>query len=347
MLTKSLFVAGHRCPKLLWWQVHDSDAVELQPGKVLQDLFDQSLQVRELARTQFPNGVRIAYDERSVRLEATSQAIESGATVLFDAAFEADGVFMVTDILAKTASGWRVIDVTSSKEAKDEHILDAAVQAHVLVRNGIELDDLRVMHLSNEFRHPDAGALFALTDVTKDVRKFAPNVSEEVHRQLVVLDGPLPTVAIGRHCGEPRECVFKKRCFPDDERHISNLYRCGPATFPKYIARGIHRVDHLPPNEKLQDAQKRQIRALNSGEMIVESTLARDLEPFDVQPLGFLDFETILRAVPVWDGMMPWEPAAAQFSYHEWMPDAGYRHEAYLAEGPNDCRPELAERVVA
>ena len=29
------------------------------------------------------------------------------------------------------------------------------------------------------------------------------------------------------------------------------------------------------------------------------------------------------------------------------MPGGGYRHEEYLAEGPNDCRPELARRLVA
>jgi hypothetical protein len=49
-LTKSLFVSGHQCLKQLWWKVHEPDAVELQPDKVLQDLFDQGRQVGELAR---------------------------------------------------------------------------------------------------------------------------------------------------------------------------------------------------------------------------------------------------------------------------------------------------------
>jgi len=34
-LTKSHFVAGCQCPKLLWWKVHDPAAPELQPDKVL------------------------------------------------------------------------------------------------------------------------------------------------------------------------------------------------------------------------------------------------------------------------------------------------------------------------
>ena len=40
-LTKSLYTAALQCPKLLWWKVHEPNAVELQPDKVLQDRFDQ------------------------------------------------------------------------------------------------------------------------------------------------------------------------------------------------------------------------------------------------------------------------------------------------------------------
>jgi hypothetical protein len=75
--------------------------------------------------------------------------------------------------------------------------------------------------------------------------------------------------------------------------------------------------------------------------------------------LGYLDFETINRAVPVWDGLGPWRAAVVQFSYHEQLPLARrerglggevngeqYRHVAYLAEGPHDPQPELAERML-
>src|SRR5207302_633444 len=76
-----------------------------------------------------------------------------------------------------------------------------------------------------------------------------------------------------------------------------------------------------------------------------EATLGQALGPFDCK-LGFLDFETIMRAVPVWPGMAPWEQAPAQFSYHESNGDGTYTHAEYLAEGPKDCRPELARAMV-
>ena len=61
--------------------------------------------------------------------------------------------------------------------------------------------------------------------------------------------------------------------------------------------------------------------------------MAQALEPFE-GPLGFLDFETVSRAVPVWDGLAPWQQAIAQFSYHEEQPDGSHRHVGWLAEGP-------------
>lgn len=347
-LTKSLFTAGVRCHKLLWWRVHEPNAVELQPDTVLQDLFDQGRQVGELARTRFPGGTLIPpHDARSARVEATRQAIAAGATVIYEAAFDADSVFVSADVLEKNESGWRMIEVKLASECKDEHIPDAGVQAHVLAQSGITLGSTHVMHMNKEFRHPDTGELFGREDVTERVRTYVAGVPEEVRLQLEALAGSEPpTVSIGLHCGGSHPCVFHDRCWPNDERHIGTLFNVGIAKTVAYMARGIHRIDDLPAKEKLQPAQRRQLRAMETGQMIVEPTLARDLEPFNVEPLGVLDFETVYRAVPVWDGMKPWEQAPAQLSYHESLPDGTYRHEEYLAEGPSDSRQELARRLV-
>jgi len=34
-LSKSRFTSGLQCHKKLWWEVHEPDALELQPDKVL------------------------------------------------------------------------------------------------------------------------------------------------------------------------------------------------------------------------------------------------------------------------------------------------------------------------
>ncbi|MGQ0648053.1 MAG: DUF2779 domain-containing protein [Gemmatimonadaceae bacterium] len=346
-LSKTDFLSGLQCLRLLWWRHHEPDAVELQPDKVLQDLFDQGRLVGALARDRFAGGVLI--EERrdpAAAARQTAEAIATGADVVFEATFEADGVVVATDVLLKEHGEWRLIEVKSASERKDEHVPDAALQAHVLAANGLRPAQVGIMHLNREFLHPDVGDLFATTDVTAEVPAAIADVPAVAGRMLAVLDGPIPEVPVGAHCFEPRECVFRERCWPNDDRHISTLYNVGPRKTIAYMAKGIHRIDDLPAGAKLPDAARRQLRALESQAIVVEATLGQDLAAFDCEPLGFLDFETIARAVPVWPAMAPWGQAPAQFSYHESRGDGAYRHEQYLAEGPLDARPVVAERLV-
>jgi len=346
-LSKSRFVAGTQCHKLLWWKVHEPGAVELQPDKVLQDRFDQGRQVEGIARGRFAGGVLIdlPHDAVERRLQETQAALAQGAPAIFEAGFLADDTFVAADVLQPSADGFRIIEVKSSSEVKDDHIPDAAVQVHVLRRSGVDVRHAEIMHLNREFHFPDQGDLFVREDVTELVEAALPGVPGEITAQIAMLEGPLPDVPIGAQCFEPRDCPFMARCWPDRTDHIMRLYNIGPKRGCDYMTAGIHSIGDIPPTQKLPPAARRQIRALKEGRLIVEPGLARALTPFSGK-LGFLDFETIARAVPVWPGMKPWEQAAAQFSYHEAHGDGTYSHVGYLAEGPHDARPGLARAML-
>ncbi len=346
-LSKSRFVAGSQCHKLLWWKVHEPGAVELQPDKVLQDRFDQGRQVEGIARGRFPGGVLIdlPHDAVERRLIETRDALRAGAPAIFEAGFIADDTFVAVDVLERAAHGYRLIEVKSSTAVKDDHISDAAVQVYVLRQNGIDVLVTEVMHLNKEFHFPDQGDLFVRKAVTDLVQAHLPGVPEEIAAQIEMLAGPLPDVPIGAHCFDPRDCPFLKRCWPDRPDHIMKLYNVGPKRGCDYMTTGVHSIGDIPATQRLPDAAKRQIRALKENRLIVEPRLVRALEPFTGK-LGFLDFETISRAVPVWPGMAPWEQAAAQFSYHEARGDGTYTHVGYLAEGPDDARPALARAML-
>ena len=347
-LSKSRFTSGLQCHKKLWWEVHEPDAKELQPDKVLTDLFNQGHQVGEAARERFPGGVLIDLPHRDPgRVPATEQAIADGAPAIFEATFIADGTFVAIDVLQKQDQGYRLIEVKASNSQKPEHVSDVAVQARVAAACGIPITSAEVMHLNKDFRNPDSGDLFARTDVTGDVVRFLPQVPAEIERQRKMLAGPLPDVPLGHHCFEPRECPFLARCWPHTPDFIGNLAGVGPKTSVSYLTRGITSISQLPPREKLNAIQKRQLKAMAEGRVVVEPTLGEDLAPIvGARRLGFLDFETIMRAIPVWPGMAPWQQAAAQFSYHERQPDGTYTHAAHLAEGPRDARPPLAAAMI-
>src|SRR5437016_8922204 len=240
-LSKSRFTSGLQCHKKLWWEVHEPDAVELQPDKVLQDLFDQGRQVGEAARARYPGGVLIdlPHNAGAERVATTKKALAEGAPAVFEATFIADDTFVAIDVLEKQGDGYRLTEVKSSTSQKDEHIPDVAVQARVAAACGVNVTAADVLHLNKEFPYPDVGDLFARTDVTGPVVAFLPQVPDEIARQREMLAGPLPDVPIGRHCFEPRECPFIGRCWPATPDHIRNLAGVGPKKTAAYLTRGI------------------------------------------------------------------------------------------------------------
>src|SRR3989475_11919112 len=295
-LSKSRFTSGLQCHKKLWWEVHEKDAPELQPDKVLQDLFDQGRQVGEAARARYPGGVLIdlPHNAGAERVAATQKALAEGAPAVFEATFIADDTFVAIDVLEKQGDGYRLTEVKSSTSQKAEHVPDVAVQAHVAAACGVNVTAADVLHLNKEFRHPDSGDLFARTDVTGPVAAFLPQVPDEIARQREMLAGPLPDVPIGGHCFEPRECPFMGRCWSQAPDHIRNLAGVGKVKTAAYLERGITSIAGLPKNEKLNFTQRRQLKAMAENCLIVEPTLAAELEAFSGR-LGFLDFETIAR----------------------------------------------------
>ena len=345
-LSKSRFIAGVQCHKLLWWRVHEPEAVELQPGIVLQDRFDQGQEVGELARTLFPGGVLIDLPYTAVdrRLEMTREVLND-APAVFEATFLEDDTFVAVDILEGGANGFHLIEVKSSSSQKAVHIPDIGVQLHVVRKAGVDVESASVMHLNREFRHPDEGPLLARTDVTAEAMTFADGVGDQIAEQLDVLSGPLPDTPIGLQCHDPWTCPFIERCWPQDPNHISKLYNVGPKKSAKYMDEGIHLISDLPADAKLPAVAQRQIESMRDNRLLVEPGLADALADF-AGVLGFLDFETISRAVPVWPGMGPWHQAAAQFSYHQDRADGTYSHVGWLAEGPEDARPLLARAMV-
>src|SRR5207247_11097754 len=80
--------------------------------------------------------------------------------------------------------------------------------------------------------------------------------------------------------------------------------------------------------------------------MVVEPTLTKALAQFG-SPLAFLDFETVSLAIPRWPGCRPWQQVPVQFSAHVEARGRGgaLAHHEWIAEGPGEPRPALADAV--
>jgi hypothetical protein len=343
-------MAGLQCHKLLWWMAHEPAAAELDVDDARQALYDQGHRVGELARSYVPGGVLVdlPHDAYEQRLEATRQALAQGAPAVYEAAFRADGVFVSVDILERLwpGPGFRLIEVKSTAGVKEQHLPDVAVQTHVLRGSGLDVSRMEVMHLNRACTYPDLSNLFTRADVTEAVETRLAAVPGEIAAMTAMLAGPLPRVATGPHCSAPYECPFTERCWPVlPPHHVSTLYAMRRRTF-ELDELGYRTIFDLPEDFPLGAAADRQRRAVQTGRMVVEPALRAALAPF-APPVAFLDFETVGLAIPVWDGCHPYDHVPVQWSAY--VPDEGgaLRAHDWLAEGPGDPRPALAERLLA
>lgn len=231
-ISKSRYLKGLQCRKLLWLAVNEPHASELKPDLVALHRFATGHKVGALARQQFPNGILLENtDDFGDWITATTNAVNAGHDVIFEAAFSDESAFVAVDVLRKTGASWDIIEVKSGLSVKDAHLDDLAIQYWLLNKLGITIDRTLVMTLNRDCVHPDFSNLFKFHDVTDQVKARSPEAETNVASLQAVLSQEIPNVPIGKHCHSPYECPFKSRCWPSlPEHHISTLYRLNKDT---------------------------------------------------------------------------------------------------------------------
>lgn len=346
-ISKSRFLKGMQCQKLLWLAVHEPEADELKPDLIAEHRFAIGHKVGKIARDRFPGGVLVdrATDVASW-LYATSEAISNASEVIYEAAFATDNAFVAVDILTKSPNGWDIIEVKSSLSVKDTHIDDLIIQYWVLENAGHRVNKTYVMTLNKECEHPDFENLFKLNDVTERVRERIHEAEPKLQTLQAMLSGSIPDVKIGKHCNAPYECPFKDRCWPAlPEHHISTLYRLDRDTaFDLEYQKGISEISQLTDDVEITQLQQRQVQAVKTGEVFVSPSLRQELGKIRGR-IAYLDFETIMPAVPLFAGDQPYQTIPAQFSCHVDQGNGDLIQVEWIATDTSDPRLGMVEKL--
>jgi len=349
-LSKSLFIRGLQCHKSLYLEKYHP---ELKPpiSEQQEALFASGHEVGKLAQQLFPGGVEIPYDGKThaEQLSMTRDEISGGTQDLYEAAFSYDGIFVKLDILHRGRRGWEIYEVKSATEVKDVYLHDAAVQYYVVTGLGLTISKVYIVHINNEYvRQGDIEPekLFTIVDLTASVREDQALVTEEIKRQKKMLEGAMPAIDIGEHCGNPYECDFKEHCWEHiPEYSVFDLRGKGAKAFDLY-RNGIIRFQDIPL-DILTPSQRMQVESyLNKKDYIDPDGVRTFLKPLSY-PLYFLDFETLSSPIPLWDGIRPWQQVPFQYSLHILEKERGkLRHLEYLASPNADPRRELVETLL-
>ncbi|MFP6665035.1 MAG: DUF2779 domain-containing protein [Deltaproteobacteria bacterium] len=349
MLSKSRFIYGRQCHKHLWWRCHDPKSPELVPDPSRRALFARGHRVGAEACRHIPGGFQVPFDgrQRKRSVAATAKAIAEGVEILYEAGFEHEGVFAAIDILVKEGEGWVLVEVKSTTGVKPQYIEDAAVQTWIARASGIPVTRVELMHLNRDCVYPDLSNLFTRTDISEAVDAIVPGIDAEVKAQKGMLDLPIPILAAGAHCHKPYECPFLLRCNePLPHGDLLELHGLGAERAAPYRKRGMTSMRDLPAKEIASNRiWARQCKALETGELVVEKTLQAAIGSLS-GVIGYLDFETLAPAIPVWEGCSPFTNVPAQFSLHI-RRGTQITHHEWLAEGAQDPRPQLAATLAA
>lgn len=349
LLSKSRLLAFLQCPKKLWLEVRRAELAE--PSAEREARFEEGRKVGEVARRLYDQGHGAQVDfspDLRIPLRRTQELLaDNSTTPIFEATFEHDGVLIRADVLERSLTGTRLVEVKGATKLDDEYVSDCAIQTWVLDSVGVGPGSIAVAHIDSRFEYRGNGEYRGLlveadiTDLARRASHQVPNWSRAAH---AILAADEPRVPVGQHCHAPYECPFVRHCWPKTEFPLTALPRLGKK-LDQYVARAYRDVRDVPESEISGEEALRVWRATRSGGAEVQPGLREELRAIPY-PRHYLDFETIAFAVPIWPGTRPYQAIPFQWSIHLESAAGVLEHFAHLDLSGELPARDLARRLV-
>jgi len=356
-LSKSKYCALWQCPKILWLRKYKPE--QEKADESAQAHMEAGSEVGELARGIFGEYVDVTEHtgdriDLSRMVANTREEMAKGTPVICEASFNYNGLFCSVDILRRENNGWAVYEVKSAAHSdRDVYYVDIAYQKYVLEHCGVPVTGTYLVCLNSNYIYDGIlrlRELFQITDVSEQIRDEYGKIGENIRAAQSMLENTEePEIDLSPRCRSPYPCSFWSYCtchLPKPsvfdlcsmplERKFS-LYRAGFAAFEDLEGVGCI------VNEK----QKRQIDfSLHDKEAFIDrQKIGAYLKKLSY-PLFFLDFETVMPAVPKYVGTKPYAQIPFQYSLHYIEQEGGeLMHREFLAEPGSDPRRAIAERL--
>lgn len=347
LLSKSQYLRGLQCHKSLWLYKNRPELRDIADGQE-STLFNTGHTVGNCAKQLFPGGVEIEFTPGDFdgMIDQTAELIEQGEETIYEAAFKEKGVFVMADILHKTAAGWDLYEVKASTSVKPVYLDDAAIQYYALA-DVLTINRVFIVHINNQYERLgelDIEQLLAVNDVTDSVLNRQVEIGRNIAQMADVLACDEPQIDIGPQCSDPYDCDYKGLCwqhipFPS----VFNLYRMsGKDKFALY-QNGVLDYAAIPADYKLNATQQLQVDSAASGEAVIDKLIIQNFQKAVSYPISFFDFESFQNAVPRFDHQLAYGQIPFQYSLHVMDNEGALIHKEYLADEHEDPRRELAE----
>lgn len=328
LLTKSKYLAGLQCSKLLWTLVNGSVP---KPSSSQQKIFDVGSNVGILATSLFSDGIKVSESGFIENINQTKELLKRKKP-LFEAGFMVDNLFSRADILVPNEDGWDTIEVKSSTSVKDINIHDVSFQKYVYEKAGLKIKNCYLMYINNEYVRNgelEVDKLFKKENITEKL--FLDNIQQRIDNMFKIINNEKPLVSISKNCSNPYDCILKEICWKDIPKNsVFDLTRGGKKSWELFENNILH-IKDIPDDFKLSSKQQIQKKYLN--EPFIEKDSIKEFLDSLEYPVYYFDFETINPCIPLYDGMRPYSRIPFQYSLHiQKKVDGPLEHVSFLSD---------------
>lgn len=352
-LSKSRYVKGIQCPKMLWMDEHMPE--QFDDSVMNRAVLETGSLVGDLAMGYYGDFVEVTFDRTfSNMVKETRALLDRRERVICEATFAFEGDLCMVDILLVEDDGVRIVEVKSSTHVNEVYYHDMAFQAWLLGKCGMNVKGVGLMHLNGSYVRRgelDLRELFAVEDCSEEVLSMQEQVDVAVPRLKAAASAcEEPVCAVGRQCKNPYECGYRGWCW----RHVPkpSVFDLNQVRMDKALGlmnEGVLSLgDAAFAGVSLSRRQQLQVDVeVGGAEEIIDAAAVRGFLDELSFPLYFLDFETYQPAVPPFDGVRPYQQIPTQYSLHILRDGSGdVEHREFLAEAGADPRRAVAEHLV-
>ena len=212
-LTKTSFMRGMQCPKMLWLDKHKPGLMVIPPE--IQARLDAGNEFGDLAMGMFgPYEEMTVYlpgttvPDKKAMLARTQDAMARGVEVICEAAFSNYNNYCAADLLRKTETGYDLYEVKNAPEISEQFIKDAGFQYYIITRCKVRIGRVFIVIHGSDEESP-----FMPVDVTAQAKGYYKWVNDHIWELNRRQKEPEEIVIEpGEQCLKPYECWYYGYC---------------------------------------------------------------------------------------------------------------------------------------
>ena len=212
-ITKTDFMRGMQCPKMLWLDKHKPKLKVIPPEIQAKldagnDFGDKAMAMFGLYQEMTIYRPGTCIPDKKAMILRTAEHLEAGTEVICEAAFMNYNNYCAVDILRKTETGYDFYEVKNASEVHEQFIKDAAFQYYIISRCGVKIGKIYIVIHGEDEVNP-----FVPIEITEQAKGLYSWINDNIwelnrlQKGVEELDTPP-----GEQCSNPYECWYYAYC---------------------------------------------------------------------------------------------------------------------------------------